>query len=79
MCVCVCVALVIQLAMAWAIFAVCSLSVFAVCLHIISQTTTKEIGLEANADKTKYMIMSRDQNAGRIDCMKTDNSSIERV
>jgi len=26
---------------------------------------TKETGLEVNADKTKYMIMSRDQNAGR--------------
>jgi len=25
---------------------------------------TREIGLEASADKTKYMIMSRDQNAG---------------
>jgi len=25
----------------------------------------KEIGLKVNADKTKYMIMSRDQNAGR--------------
>jgi len=25
---------------------------------------TKEIGLEVNADKTKYVIMSRDQNAG---------------
>ena len=25
---------------------------------------TKEIGLEVNADKTKHMIMSQDQNAG---------------
>ena len=26
----------------------------------------REIGLEASADKTKYVVMSRDQNAGRI-------------
>ena len=26
---------------------------------------TKETGLEVNADKTKYMVMSRDWNAGR--------------
>jgi len=25
---------------------------------------SKEIGLEVNADKTKYVVMSRDQNAG---------------
>jgi len=40
---------------------------------------TKEIGLEVKVDKTKYMIMSRDQNTERSHCMKTDNSSIERV
>ena len=40
---------------------------------------TKEIGLEVNADKTKYMIMSRDQTAGRSYSMKIDSSSIERV
>ena len=40
---------------------------------------TKEIGLEVNADKTKYMIMSQDQNTGRSYSMKIDNSSIERV
>ena len=39
---------------------------------------TKAIGLEVNADKTKYMIMSRDQNAGLSYSMKIDNSSIER-
>jgi hypothetical protein len=40
---------------------------------------TKEIGLEVNTDKTKYMIMSRDQNAGRGEGVKIDNRSIERV
>ena len=42
-------------------------------------SATKEIGLEVNADKTKYIIMSRDQNVGRSHNMKIDNSSIERV
>jgi hypothetical protein len=32
-----------------------------------------------NADKTKYMVMSRDQNAGGSHRIKTDNSSFERV
>jgi hypothetical protein len=40
---------------------------------------TKEIGLEVNGDKTKYMVMSRDQNAGRSYSMKTDNSSFARL
>jgi len=39
---------------------------------------SKEIGLEVNADKTKYMIMSRDQNAGQSHSVKTDNRSFER-
>jgi hypothetical protein len=39
----------------------------------------KEIGLEVNADKTKYVVMSRDQNAGRSHNIKIDNSSFERV
>jgi len=30
-----------------------------------------------NADKTKYMVMSRDQNAGRIYNIKIDNSLFE--
>ena len=40
---------------------------------------SKESGREVNADKSKYMVMSRDQNAGRSHSMKTDNSSFERV
>ena len=32
-----------------------------------------------NADKTKYMVMSREQTAGLSHAMKVDNSSIERV
>jgi len=40
---------------------------------------TKKIGLEVNAHKTKYITVTRDQNAGRIHSMKIDNSSIERV
>ena len=40
---------------------------------------SREIGLEINADKTKYMVMTRDQNARRSHRIKTDNSSFERV
>jgi len=41
--------------------------------------TTRENGLEVSADKTKYMVMSRDQNAGRIQSVRIDNSTLERV
>ena len=41
--------------------------------------TTRETGLEVSADKTKYMVMSRDQNAGRIQSVRIDNSTFERV
>ena len=38
-----------------------------------------ETGLEVNADKTKYMVMSQEQTAGLSHTMKVDNSSIERA
>ena len=37
------------------------------------------IGLEVSADKTKYMVMSRGQNAGRIHSVRMDNSTFESV
>jgi len=42
---------------------------------------SKEIGLEVKADKTKYMVMSRDQNAEGSHSIKNDNtwSSFKRV
>jgi hypothetical protein len=40
---------------------------------------SKETGLEVNVDKTKYMVMSRDQNVGRSQNMKINNRSFERV
>jgi hypothetical protein len=40
---------------------------------------SKEGGLEANADKSKYMVMSRDQNAERNHNIETVNSAFERV
>ena len=39
----------------------------------------REIGLEVSADKTKYMVMSRDQNAGRIHSVRMNNSTFGRV
>ena len=40
----------------------------------------KETGLEVDADiPSMYMVMSRDQNAGRSQNMRIDNRSFERV
>ena len=39
----------------------------------------KEIGLEVNADKTEYMVMSRDQNAGRSHNVNIYNRFFETV
>jgi hypothetical protein len=40
---------------------------------------SKEIGLEVNAEKTKYMVMSRNQNAGHKHNINIENKSFERV
>ena len=55
------------------------------CVPTIEENTeslvvaSREIGLEANADKTKYIFMSRDQNAGWSHNIKIDNSFSEIV
>jgi hypothetical protein len=54
-------------------------------LHTIRNNTealliaSKEIGLEVNAEKTKYMVMSRDQNAGQNGYIQKGNESFETV
>ena len=37
----------------------------------------KKIGLEVNANKTKHMVISRDQNAGRSHSIMTDNRCLK--
>jgi len=38
-----------------------------------------ESGLDVNVNKTRYVVMSRDQNSGRSHNIKTGNSACERV
>jgi hypothetical protein len=40
---------------------------------------SKEVGLEVNVEKAKYMLVSRDQNAGQIWDIKIANRSFENV
>ena len=40
---------------------------------------TREIGLEVSADITKYIVMSREQNAARFHSVRLNNSTFERV
>jgi hypothetical protein len=44
------------------------------CPHKFLYVVTQKIGVEVNADKTKYMVISRDQNAGRSNSMYIDNT-----
>jgi len=54
-------------------------------IHILKENAealvaaTREIGLEVSADKDKYMVMSRDQNAGQNHSVRIDNSTFEMV
>jgi hypothetical protein len=52
-------------------------------VHAVNKNTgapvvaSEETGVKVNADKTKYMVMSRDHGAGQQHILKTD-SSIDR-
>ena len=54
-------------------------------IHTVKENTealvvaSKKIGLEINSDKTKYIVMSRNQNARQSHSIKVDSSSFERV
>ena len=60
-------------------------NILGVGIHILKEnaealvTATREIGLEESADKTKYTVVSRDQNAGQNHSVRIDNSTFERV
>jgi hypothetical protein len=41
--------------------------------------TSKEVGLELNVEKTKYMLVSRDQNAEQKWDLKIGNRSFEKA
>jgi hypothetical protein len=40
---------------------------------------SKEVGLEVNTEKTKYMLLSRHQNAGKNHDIKISNKAFENV
>jgi len=46
---------------------------------LVGLVASKETGLEVNADKTKYMAISRDEKAGRSHSINIDNRSFERL
>jgi hypothetical protein len=54
-------------------------------IHTIKKNTealvvaSKKTGLEVNAGKTKYMVISRDQNAGQNHNIKIGNKSFGRM
>jgi len=53
--------------------------IFESCCSEASVAATRNIGIAVSADKFMYMVMSRDQNTGRIHSVRIDNSTFERM
>jgi hypothetical protein len=53
--------------------------IYLISLQILSQIILSKLITSLSAYKTKYMVMYRDQNKGRIHSVRMDNSTFERV
>jgi hypothetical protein len=49
-------------------------SIHSIKENALALVVASKIGLEVNADKTKYTVMSEDQNAGRSHIIKNNNT-----
>ena len=60
-------------------------NVFGGSIHTVRKNTealviaSKEIGLKAHSERTKYMVMSKDQKAGQNGNIQMGNKSFETV
>jgi hypothetical protein len=67
------------------LFYTADINVLGGSVHTIKKNTeavvvaSKEDGLEVNADKSKHIVMSRDQDAGQNHNTRTENKSFEKV
>jgi hypothetical protein len=75
----------LQLNVAYQLLVYADINVLIGSIHTLRKNTealtiaSKEIGVEVNAEKTKYMVMSRNQNAGLNSNIKLGNKSFENV
>jgi hypothetical protein len=62
-----------------------NVNIFGGSVHVIKKSTEsllvgiKQVGLGANVDKTKYMIMSADKNPDRRHDINIDNRNFGRI
>ena len=75
----------LQLNVTYQLLVYADINVLIGSIHTLRKNTealtiaSKEIGVEVNAEKTKCMVMSRNQNAGQNSNIKLGNKSFENV